>query len=297
MTTAEGAVYDLGYEPYDGERKGRRGAWAAVWGDGVRRILGLRRKARRKIMPWLLVAIALLPPIIAVGIAFILPAPAAEGLDLASQNADFFTLGGTVTLLFSALAAPELLIPDRKDGVLSMLSSRPLTSTDYVSARFASLLTVVGAFLLVPQAVLFVGQVGTHPDGPVRGFIDAADSLPKILLVTVIYVAAYVPLGFAVASLSNRKAIAASAYLAGMLALTALAESIVRNSVFVGSRWLALIAPINTADTANAAVFGKGTGGSLLDAAGIDPWIGVVALLGIAAGAGAFSVRRYRGLM
>ncbi|MCL1597630.1 MAG: ABC transporter permease, partial [Actinomycetia bacterium] len=246
MTTSEGAVYDLGYQPFEGEHRGRKGAWITVWAEGLRRILGIRRKARRKIMPWLLVAIALIPSIIGVGVAFILPAPVAEGVDLASQNADFFALGGTIAMLFTALAAPELLIPDRRDGVLSMLSSRPLTSTDYLTARFASLLTVVGAFLLLPQAVLFAGQVGTDPEGLAKGIVNAADTLPKILVVAAIYVIAYVPLGFAVASLSNRKAIAASVYLAGMIALTAFAEVIVRNAVFDGARWFALIAPINT---------------------------------------------------
>jgi ABC-2 type transport system permease protein len=297
MTVSEGAVYDLGYEPFEGERRGRKGAWTAVWMDGLRRILGIRRKARRKIMPWLLVAMALVPPILGVGVAFILPGSASGGVDLASQNSEFFALGGTITMLFTALAAPELLIPDRKDGVLSMLSSRPLTSTDYVSARFASLLTVVGAFLLLPQLVLFIGQAGTDPDGLVRGIVNAADTLPKILVVSAIYVIAYVPLGFAVSSLSDRKAIAASVYLAGILALTAFAEAIVRNAVFAGGRWLALISPINTADTANAWVFGKSTSGSLLDAAGIDPVIGVLALVVGAAAATALSLQRYRGLM
>ena len=297
MTVSEGAVYDLGYEPFEGERRGRKGAWTAVWADGLRRILGIRRKARRKIMPWLLVAMALIPPILGVGVAFILPGSASAGIDLAAQNSEFFALGGTITMLFTALAAPELLIPDRKDGVLSMLSSRPLTSTDYVSARFASLLTVVGAFLLLPQLVLFIGQAGTDPDGLARGIINAADTLPKILLVSAIYVIAYVPLGFAVSSLSDRKAIAASVYLAGILALTAFAEAIVRNAVFTGGRWLALVAPINTADAANAWVFGKSASGSLLDAAGIEPVIGILALVIGALAATALSLRRYRGLM
>ena len=297
MTTSEGAVYDLGYEPFDGERRGRKGARLTVWADGVRRILGIRRKARRKIMPWLLVTIALLPAIVAVGIAFILPTPVAESVNLATQNSDFFALGGTITMLFTALAAPELLIPDRRDGVLSMLSSRPLTSTDYIFARFSSLVTVVGAFLLLPQLVLFIGQAGTDPDGLARGFINAADTIPKVLLVSAIYVAAYVPLGFAFASLTDRKAIAASSYLATMIALSAFAEAIVANATFTGGRWVALIAPINTAETANAWVFGESTSGSLLDAAGIDPLIGVVALVVIAVAAAGFSVKRYRGLM
>ncbi|MFV1971487.1 MAG: hypothetical protein ACC683_10875, partial [Acidimicrobiia bacterium] len=208
MTDQTGAVYDLGYEPFDGERTGRSGARKTVYFDGVRRVLGLRRKARRKVMPWALLLIAMVPPIVAVGVSFLIPAGAADSIDLAGQNSEFFTLAGTITMLFVALAAPELLIPDRRDGVLSMLASRPLTTTDYLGARFASLATVVGAFMIIPQLVLFFGQAGTDPDGIFRGLINAADTLPKIAAVAAVYTIAYVPLGFVIASLSNRKAIA-----------------------------------------------------------------------------------------
>ena len=83
MTDRTGAVYDLGYEPFEGERSGRRGARKAVYFDGIRRVLGLRRKARRKIMPFLLLFVALVPPIVAVGVGFLLPTGSPDGIDLA----------------------------------------------------------------------------------------------------------------------------------------------------------------------------------------------------------------------
>jgi ABC-2 type transport system permease protein len=270
---------------------------ATVWGDGTRRVLGIRRKARRKIMPWLLVALALIPPIVFVGVAFVVPAGVANEFDLADANANFFQLGGTIVMLFTALAAPELLIPDRKDGVLSMLSSRPLTSNDYLAARFAGAVTVVGGFLLLPQLLLFVGQAGTDPDGLARGLINAAPTIPRILAVTAIYVIAFVPLGFVIASLVKRKSIAASVFLAVIIGLTAFAEAIVRNSVVPGGRWVALVAPINTADAANNWVFGTVNNESLLAAADIHPLMGIAALVVIGSVAVMFSVRRYRGLM
>jgi ABC-2 type transport system permease protein len=297
MTVEQGAVYDLGYEPYHGERRGRKGAMHAVWADGNRRVLGIRRKARRKIMPWLLIAMALLPAIVFVGIAFVLPAGVADEFDLTGANSNMFQLGGTIAMIFTALAAPELLIPDRKDGVLSMLSSRPLTSTNYLAARFASNVTVVGAFLLIPQILIFIGQAGTDPDGLSQGLINAAPTIPKIFAVTAIYILAYVPLGFMIASLVNRKSIAASVFLAVIIGLTAFGEAIVRNSVLPGGRWVALLAPINTADAANNWVFGSINNDSLLAAADIHPLMGIAALVVIGSAAVAFSVRRYRRLM
>lgn len=295
--TDTGAVYDLGYTPYDGERLGRRGARRTVFLDGMRRVLGIRRKARRKILPWLLVVIAVLPPIAFVGISFFIPIDIEDTFDAAQQHATFFVLGGTVVLLFTGLAAPELLIPDRRDGVLSMLSSRPMTSNDYLGSRFASLIAIVAGFLLIPQLVLYFGQAAVDADGVLPGLVDGLPNLPRILLVTAIYTATYVPLGFVVASLSNRKGIATSVYIASMIALTAVAEAIVQNGTFTGARYFALIAPINTADAANAWVFGVENPDSLLAAADLEPVLGVVVAAVIGLGATAFSVVRYRRLM
>ena len=297
MTTERGAVYDLGYEPYVGERRGGAGARRTVWADGMRRVLGLRRKAKRKIMPWLLVAFALLPAIATVGISFILPAYVASDLALSSANVDFFQLGGTMVMLFTALAAPELLIPDRRDGVLSMLSSRPLTSNGYLAARFAALTTVVGGFLLLPQILLFIGQAGTDPDGLVSGIVHAAPTIPKILAVSVVYIIAFVPLGFAVASLVNRKSIAAGVFLAMMIGMSAFSEAIVRSSALPGGRWLALLAPVNTADAANRWIFGSVNNDSLLAVARIHPLWGIVGIVVIGIAAVALAAQRYRRLL
>lgn len=297
MTERAGAVYDLGYTPYDGERRGRSGARRTLFGDGLRRVMGIRRKARRKVLPWSLVALAVLPPIVLIGIGFFVPLDGTGTTSAATQHSQFFALGGTMAMVFTALAAPELLIPDRRDGVLSMLSSRPLTSNDYLGSRFATLLTIVGSFMLLPQIVLYIGLAGTSDKGLFAALVDSADVIPKIFAVTAIYCIAFVPLGFVIATMSNRKAIASSVYLAMMIALTAFAEAIVQNASFEGGRWVALIAPINTADAANSWVFGASNPDSLIAAANINPGLAVVALVVIGAAATAFSVFRYRRLM
>jgi ABC-2 type transport system permease protein len=297
MTDQSGAVYDLGYEPYEGERTGRSGARKAVYFDGIRRVLGIRRKARRKIMPWTLMFFAIVPAIVAVGIGFLVPTGSPDAINLADQNSEFFTLSGTIAMLFTALAAPELLIPDRKDGVLSMLASRPLTPGDYLGARFASLATVVLSFMLVPQILLYFGQAGTDPDGLVQGMINNADTLPKIIAVAAVYTIAYIPLGFVIASVSNRKAIATASYLAIMIALTAFAEAIVREASIPGGRWVALLAPINTADAGNVWIFGGSNPDSLLAVADISPVYGIIALVVFGTLLTLFSLDRYRRLM
>ena len=69
--TDKGVVYDLGYKPHDGPRLGRSAAIRATIRDGLRRMFGIRRRARKKILPWMLFIIALLPAIVFVGLVFL----------------------------------------------------------------------------------------------------------------------------------------------------------------------------------------------------------------------------------
>lgn len=295
--TDTGAVYDLGYEPYEGERRGRSGARRTIIADGIRRILGLRRKILRKVMPWGLVVLAMIPAIVAVGLAFFLPASIADEVNIASENANFFVWGGTIAMLFAALSAPELFIPDRRDGVLSMLSSRPLTSNDYVFARFSGMLIIVGGFLLLPQFVLYVGQAGTDPDGILAGMVNAADNIPRIVAATCVYAIAFVPLAFAIAAASKRKAIAASIYVAVMIFTSVFADVLVRGTDVAGARFAALLAPIDTANTVTFWIFGQSYPDALLEAADIHPSVGLLALIVIGGLSLWFVIRRYRKLL
>ncbi|MDA2979551.1 MAG: hypothetical protein O3B42_07320 [Actinomycetota bacterium] len=297
MTDRTGAVYDLGYEPYEGERNGRSGARRTVVADGLRRVLGLRRKGRRKVLPWALLLVAVAPAVVAVGASFLLPTGGSDQIEIVTANAGFFLLGGTIALLFASLAAPELLIPDRSDGVLSMLASRPLTPGDYVAAKFASIAAIVFAFLLVPQITLYVGEAGTHSQGLFAGFVDGADKLPKILLVAGVYTIAYVPLAFVIAALTKRKAVASSIFIALSLGLAGIGETIVRETNFAAARWIALLSPIDDANAVNLWVFDEHGEENLLDYADIHPLFGLLSLVVLGIACVFFVYRRYRRIM
>jgi hypothetical protein len=101
-------IYDRGYRTYDGPRLGTRGARKAVFKDGVRRVLGLGRKARQKIFPWSLIVIAIIAAAVFVGIHW------AIGNIEESLRQEIPTYGGLfdfysgISLLFIALAGPQL---------------------------------------------------------------------------------------------------------------------------------------------------------------------------------------------
>ena len=66
-------IHDLGFRTYDGER---HGPWSAVTSLGihaVQRVLGLKRQARHKVFPVIVILIAFVPAIVFVGIAAFIP--------------------------------------------------------------------------------------------------------------------------------------------------------------------------------------------------------------------------------
>jgi len=293
-----GVVYDLGYTPYGGERHGRRGAIRTTFKDGVNRVFGIRRRARKKILPWILVVLAGLPAVVFVGFAFLLSTFSPEAESPFGSHADYFGLTGTIVLLFVALAGPELLVPDRRWGVLSVYSSRPLRPDDYIGTRAASLLTVIAGFLLIPQVLMYVGFAALSADGFLQGLGTNAGEIPKILAASVVYALAYAPLALLISTIAGRKAAATGIFLGVFILGSALAAMLVQATGLPGRKYAALLAVGQNADHVKNWIFGQSGTGQLIAAdAGIDPWLSLVTILAIAAGSMVFVIWRYRRLM
>jgi hypothetical protein len=126
-------------------------------------------------------------------------------------HSEYFDLTGALVLIFTALAASELLIPDRVNGTLSVYASRPLTTADYVSMRAASLATVVFGFLWLPHVVLFLGRAWVEGFGSY--VTENFEVLGQTALASAVYFLAFAPLGFLVAAFSKRSSLAAGVFL------------------------------------------------------------------------------------
>ena len=62
-----GVIHDLGYRPYDGPRNGSGAIAWALFLSGFRNAFGLGRSGKSKVLPFLLLALNLLPAVIIVG--------------------------------------------------------------------------------------------------------------------------------------------------------------------------------------------------------------------------------------
>lgn len=292
MTERSGAVFDLGYKPYEGQRLGRTGAIRTIVKDGFRRVLGLRRKARKKVYPWSLVAMAFVPAAVFVGLSFFLGDFIPDADSPFGGNAEYISLTGAIVLLFVASAAPELLIPDREEGVLAVYSSRPITSWDYVAARAGSLFTVVAAFVLVPNLLMYVGFAALDSRGLVSALIGNSADLLRILAAMTAYIVGYGAPALLISTYAKRTGPAAGTFLAVMFGSAAFAEAFERIDFF-GARFGTLLALIQHPEVVRDWVFDRRPV-SAPTAAGFEPWVSAV-VIALIAGLTAFLMnRRYR---
>jgi ABC-2 type transport system permease protein len=150
--TPEGAsvIHDLGYRPYTGPRLGRGAIARALVVTGFRNAFGLGRSGRSKVLPFILLGLNLLPAIIVGGVMVLV------GLDeLPIAYAEYASTTQVLLGIFVASQAPVLFSRDLRHGTISLYLARPLPSTTYAMARWASLLGATLVFLLSPILILY----------------------------------------------------------------------------------------------------------------------------------------------
>ena len=213
--TAVGTVYDRGYRPYDGPRGGRRAAIGGLYRATLRRALGFRRSWRQKFLPWLLLGIVSIPAAVNVGIAYV---------TRDSPIRDFHIIGyrqyvgvSSSLLLFVALVAPDVLCPDRRQRVLSLIFARPLNGRDYAVAKLGAIGTLLVAFSFLPQLLLYVGNMLVDKDGALNYLTGHADVLWKVPVAVALLALYYASLGLAISSLTSRRVVAGASILGVLL--------------------------------------------------------------------------------
>lgn len=287
-------IFDRGYRTYEGPRTGPRGARRAVYKEGLKRVLGLGRKARLKIFPWSLISIALIAAAVFIGIHWAIGDIAesvGEGVPSYGGLFDFYS---AISLLFIAFTAPLLLGPDRSRGVLSIYFSRPLTVDGYLTSKAGAFATLVGAFYIVPQTVLHIGLALISEDGFLPYLGDNLDVLWKVPVTTLAFVGLHGALIFPLSSVINRTGIAAAAFLGVITAGSGIAARVAEAS-FAGARWVSLLALDQHPRIIRDYLF-EDTVQYPAEAAGFEVWMSVVVIAVLVTAAVIFVRQRYRRL-
>jgi ABC-2 type transport system permease protein len=292
VSQAPAEIFDLGYQGYDGPRTGRGARRTAIWRDGIRVALGLGRGAGAKFAPWLLIALALVPMLVLVIISAVMTTAEeiAEDFELPSY-ADYYEYAIVPIALFAAVVAPQLLCPDRRDGVLSLYAARPITTTDYVASRWLAFFTVSATAVWLPNAVLFTwNALDARSTTSFLG--DEWDVVPRLLAAGALVAAVFTTLSLLAASFTGRRAYAA----VGTLAVLFIGSAIggIAEDSFSGrsADIVSLLALPEVVIDAERWIFGDEVAGRPFDGWVSAGWVALVTVV-----MAALLLRRTRGLV
>ena len=213
MIASGGELFDLGYRRYEGPREGRMRARKAVFANGLRTTLGLGRGSLAKVLPISLFAAAMAPAVILA----LIPSMA-QGLDLPGHS-DYYQIVSIILILFSAIMAPELLCPDRRDGVISLYLARPLTSTDYVVGRWLAFFAITLLIVYSGQVILLVGLILSAAE-PLDYLRDNWLDIPRFIGAGFVVALFTTTVPLAVSAFTSRRAYAA-AFVIGLYIISA----------------------------------------------------------------------------
>jgi len=201
-------ILEAGYRPYAGPRLGPRHAVATLARHSFERIMGLKRPARYKVLPFLSVAIAYLPAITFVGIVAIISRARAQAIEFIPQPGRYYGFITAAIILFTVVAAPEALCPDRRTRFLGVYLASPLTKSTYLLAKAIAIVTALLLVTIGPSLLLLIG-LALQNFGP-RGEVAFFETFGQILLTGVALSLMFGALSLAIPSLTDRRAFASA---------------------------------------------------------------------------------------
>lgn len=283
-----GEVFDRGYQHYLGPRQGRAHAVRALTLYSVRRGLGVKKRWTAKIIPTFLYAASFLPVAIIIGIRALV-GPVAEGFNYATLYAALSPL----ILIFAAAAAPEMLCDDRRENVLPLYFSRPITRGDYLLAKIAALGILLGSIAILPPLLLFMGNT-LMAESPLSYLRQNPDEVGRILATGTLLSVFYAAIGLVIAAFTARKGVAAAIYIGFITVETAIVEAL---SQAITSSWrdfLDLISLANVPERLINWIFGPTSGvGAPPVGTPLQGWLYLVAVAAVVGVCGVVMYRRY----
>jgi ABC-2 type transport system permease protein len=221
--SGDAQIVASGFQRYEGSRSGVAGAIRSVAWQSVRATLGLGRLARYKVFPVTTIVLAYLPAVVFVGLA-VLVGDILDPQEVADYPG-YYAFITLVIVLFAALVAPEVLVSDRRNGMLALYLSTPLRRSTYLAAKGVAVAVTLALVTVFPPLLLLAGYTieGVGPDGPGEWLV----ALVRIVLSGFAVSGALTSVSMAASSLTDRRAFAAIGVVLVAMTMPALAAALV----------------------------------------------------------------------
>ncbi|WP_419841959.1 hypothetical protein [Candidatus Poriferisodalis sp.] len=198
-------ILDQSYRPYEGTRHRLAGAMRAVVGSSFRFTLGFGRSARHKVLPWLAVVIGVVPAIVFVGIATVLDVDLISDQILPDYH-EYYGFIRVALFFYCGIVVPEILVADRRNGMLPLYLSTPLRLWSYLASKAAAVAATLAVLTVGPLLFLLVAYT-VEGSGP-GGVGDWLIVLLRILVAGAAIAATVTAASLAISSLTDRRAFA-----------------------------------------------------------------------------------------
>ncbi len=281
-------IHDIGYRHYDGPRLGRGYAVRSLYVLTLRGSFGLGRSIKSKVLPMGMLALMCLPAAIIVAIAVYLKAG-----KLPIEYPHYLNVMQFVIAVFLAAQAPVALSRDLRFMTLPLYFSRPLTSGDYVRAKFAAMASAVFILTALPVLIMWIGSLLASMD-----FRYNIEHLAFGLFAALLYALLYTAIGAVIASRTSSRGFGVAAIIAVLLiseAISFVVFHVLQNHQHLSAAyWANLINPGELVDATTTWMFGLRIEGQSYVPSDLGGYVFIAVIVLATAAAYGLLVRRYR---
>jgi ABC-2 type transport system permease protein len=211
MTNAH--IYDRGYRKYDGERTGVAGAIRTLVSHSAAHALGLRRSAKYKVIPVLIIVSSYLPAAVFIGIAALIPDDDLEEAFLPTY-AGYYGYVIAAIYLLAGFITPELLAPDRRTGMLGVYLASPLNRATYLLGKAIAVVLLLLIVTFGPPMLMLIA-FSLENSGP-DGFFEWLKVFGQIFAGSAAMGIIFASIGLAISASTDRVVIATATILAAL---------------------------------------------------------------------------------
>ncbi len=234
-------IVDRGYRSFTGERTGVSGAVRSLVRHSIQRVLGIKRNAWTKVLPFATIFLAYVPAIVFVGITVLVDDLLQRAPEVLPTYGEYYFYVSAAIVIFTAFVAPELLCPDQRNGMLGLYLASTLTRNTYLLAKTIAVGLVLAIVTLGPPLFMVIARTiaGSGPEGPK----EVAELLAQATLSGVLLGVLYAAISLAVSSLTTRKIAASAAIILLILGSATISAVLVDEAD--GNRFLFLVNLLN----------------------------------------------------